>query len=88
MVAERADGGLVVVLDERGGAAGELAGPLGRENHEREAVGNLLETVFDGNAGHGVGILPSTPSVSSGSTPRAGAGKVIPDAVGAVSGLR
>ena len=34
-------------------AVGELAGALGAENHEREAVADLLETVFDGDASQG-----------------------------------
>ena len=43
-----------VALDERLGAARQLAGAVCREQHEVEAVGNLVDTVFYGNACHPV----------------------------------
>jgi hypothetical protein len=47
------DGGLVVLdLQERRRAPGNLPGPLGRQEHELEAVRDSIDTVFDGNARH------------------------------------
>ena len=46
--------GLVVLpFDERVGAVRQPARALGREQHELEHVLDVVQTVFDGNAGHG-----------------------------------
>ena len=46
-------GGLVVAADQRSRAGGQLAGPFGPQDDEREAVVDLLQAVFDGDAGQG-----------------------------------
>src|SRR5262249_45820797 len=51
-LAQRRHGRLVVAGDARRRAVRELTGALRREHDEREAVGDLLEAVFDGYAGH------------------------------------
>src|SRR5437588_1358329 len=48
--AQRRDGRLVVAADERAAAFGELSRALGGEDHQRETVANLLETIFNGDA--------------------------------------
>src|SRR5512141_381806 len=64
-LAEREDGRLVLLVrEERPGARHELAGPLRREEHEREAVVHHGEAVFDGDASHRTflaGRGPETP---------------------------
>src|SRR5690606_19283779 len=49
---QRRDGGLVARLDLGGMALGEHARPVGGREGKLEAVGDLLEAVFDGNSGH------------------------------------
>ena len=51
-LAQRRDGGLVIAANEGAAAVGDLAGALGAQDDERETVGDLLETIFDGDAGH------------------------------------
>ena len=50
---QRGDRGLVVAPDQRTPTLGELASPLGGENRESEAVADLLEAVFNGDARQG-----------------------------------
>src|SRR5262245_59874433 len=43
---------VVVAVDSKGGAGGDIARPLGRQHHQIETVGNLDDAVFDSNSGH------------------------------------
>nr|ADI16644.1 hypothetical protein [uncultured delta proteobacterium HF0010_01J10] len=43
----------VEVLDQLWGASKELLCALGRDEHEREAVGDVLQAVLNGDASHG-----------------------------------
>ena len=53
-LAEGHHGVLVVVpIDHDLGAGGHGAGAVRGQQHEAEAVGNLLDAIFDGDAGHG-----------------------------------
>src|SRR5437867_8816792 len=53
-LAQRDHGRLVAVgLDQRRGAGAELARAISGGERELEAVGDPLETVVDGDAGHG-----------------------------------
>jgi regulator of sirC expression with transglutaminase-like and TPR domain len=51
--AEGHDRGLVLAGHEGRVALHDLAGALGSEDNEGEAVFLALEAIFDGNAGHG-----------------------------------
>ena len=52
-LAQRDDGGLVAVgLDQRRRAGADLARAIGRGERELEAVGDALQAVVDGDAGH------------------------------------
>src|SRR5438094_7046173 len=53
-LAQRGDAGLVLALDLGSMALAQHAGAVGRGQHQLEAVGDLLETVFDGDACHGL----------------------------------
>ncbi|HAJ12323.1 MAG TPA: hypothetical protein DCM06_07145 [Comamonadaceae bacterium] len=50
--AQRRDGGLVLAFDLRGMALAEHAGTVGGGQHQLEAVGDLLQAIFDGDACH------------------------------------
>jgi hypothetical protein len=52
-LAQSHDRGLVLATDEGRVALHDLAGALGCEDNEGEAVFLALEAIFDGNAGHG-----------------------------------
>ena len=43
---------IVVAVQRRCFAPAQVAGALRREQHKLEAIGNLLDTIFDGHAGH------------------------------------
>src|SRR5205814_1165055 len=62
--AQRGDGRLVVAADQRAAAFGELSRALGGEDHQCEAVANLLETIFNGDASHGSCTLAQCRGVS------------------------
>ena len=51
-LAQRGDAGLVLGLDARGMALAEHAGTVGGSQNQLEAVRDLLQAVFDGDAGH------------------------------------
>src|SRR5690606_8801790 len=51
-LAERGHGRLVVAIDPGRRSPGELPRTLGGEHDQREAIGDLVEAVFDGDAGH------------------------------------
>ena len=45
--------GLFVQAHEGPAAVGQLAGALGAQDHQRKAVSDLLETIFNGDARQG-----------------------------------
>ena len=56
---------VAVAVDQRLGAARKLPGPVGREQHEIKAVGNLVDTVFNGYARHQVLIVEGSLAIYS-----------------------
>src|SRR4029079_6887691 len=57
-LAQRHDGILVVVaLEREPRAGGDLAGALGSQEHQLEAIGDFDDAIFNGYAGHGLTLL-------------------------------
>jgi len=54
LVAQGGDAGLVLALDLGRVALAQHSRPVGGRQHQLEAVGYLLEAVFNGDAGHGL----------------------------------
>ena len=54
--AQSRDGGLVSGLDLRCVALSEHPRTIGGDEREFEAVRDMLQAIFDGNAGHGAGV--------------------------------
>src|ERR1700690_2626790 len=50
--AQRRDRGLVVAIDAGSRSAGQLSRALGGQHHQREAIRDLIQAIFDGDASH------------------------------------
>lgn len=70
---QRGHGGLVVAFDERLLPSRYLSGSFCRQYNQREAVGNLLKTIFNCNARHTGRILSLWIGVSTKDAPHVAA---------------
>src|SRR5262249_12093250 len=68
-LAQRSHGRLVVTIDSRGRTTRELARSLRGEDDQREPVGYLVETIFDGHASHGPRTLLACQPLSRAGLP-------------------